>query len=201
MKNMLQNELSYFPYNIGNMRVTQQQNLPVKRKMLKSREGFSLIEQKTLRQAKPLNTNSTKELPLILREKPIVDLDRLNRQQFYENLKDRLNFFQELKSLKQIYKFCDMNPVRGFLRKNRFLIPLLREIPKKIYDYFGKDQKLSLKVSFESDSPQLAELWVSVLTELSANEALLLLDRFDEEWWLENIDRADCKLNISLEYI
>jgi len=89
----------------------------------------------------------------------------------------------------------------SFLRKNRFLVPLLREIPEKIYDYFGKEQKLSLKISFESDSLQLAELWVSILTELLANEVLPILDRFDEEWWLENMNRADSKLNITLKFI
>lgn len=201
MKNTPQNEFSYFPYNIGNMRVTPQQNLPVRRKVLKSREDFSRIEQRTIRQVKPINVNDIGELALHLRKGLIPNLTVRPQPQFYKNLQENADFIQEFESLKQFYKFCEIDSVKVFLRRNRFLIPLLREVPEKIYDYFGQGQKLALKVSFDFDSPQSSELWILVLTELSAKEAFPILEQFDEEWWLENLDRTDCKLNISLEYI
>ena len=85
--------------------------------------------------------------------------------------------------------------------KNRFLFSLLEEIPNKIYEYFGNNQKLSLKISHEPDFPQSSELWVSILTELSAKEALSILEKFDEEWWLENMDKSAGKLNINLKFV
>ena len=101
----------------------------------------------------------------------------------------------------QRYEIAESESIKSFLSKNRLLILLLEEIPSKISQYFGHNQKLSLKISHEPDFPQSFELWVFILTELSAKEAFPILEKFDEDWWLENLDRADCKLNISLEYI
>jgi hypothetical protein len=201
MKSILENEFSYFPYDVENMRLTPKQNMPVRRKVLKGREDFPRIEQRTLRQAKPVNINDRGELALNLRKRLIPNLTARHQQQFYKTLQENADFIQEVESLKQFYRFCEMDSVKVFLRRNRFLVPLLREVPEKIYGYFGKDQKLDLRISFESDSPQSSELWVSILTELSAAEALPILERFDEEWWLENMDRADCKLNITLKFV
>jgi hypothetical protein len=201
MKNTLQNEVLLSPYNLNNMRIIPQQSIVVRKMVSKGREDFPRIEQRTLRQTKPINTTDTRKLALTLRKKLILGLTIRNQQQFYKTLQDNADFIQEFDSLKQFYKFYEMGFVTNFLRKNRFLVPLLREVPEKIYDYFGKDQKLALKVSFESDSPQLSELWILILTRLSAKEALPILEKFDEEWWLENMDRADYKLNTTLKFI
>jgi hypothetical protein len=91
--------------------------------------------------------------------------------------------------------------VADFIGDNLFLLEILEEIPNKIYRYFGNNQNLALKVSSEPDFPDSKELWVSVLTKLSAQESRQMMDNFDENWWLENLDRADCKLNITLKYV
>lgn len=201
MKNTLQNEILLSLYNLESMRVRSQRNKVVRKVSSKSREDFPRIEQRILKQTKPININDTGEIGLRLRHRVISGLTTRYQQHFYKTLQNNADFVRELESLKLFYKFYEINFVNSFLRKNRFLVPLLREIPEKIYDYFGKDQKLALKVSFESDSPQSTELWILILTELSAKEAFPILEKFDEEWWLENLDRTDCKLNISLEYI
>ncbi len=108
---------------------------------------------------------------------------------------------EKLDSLSQKYEIAESEGVKSFLLKNRFLISLLEEIPNKVSQYFGNNQRLALKVSYEPDFPESSELWVFILTELSAKEALPLLEKFDEEWWLENMDRADCKLNITLKFV
>ncbi len=201
MKNTSQNEILLSPYNLDSRHVTSQRNRVVRKVPSKSREDFPRIEQRILRQTKPTNTNDTRELALRLRHRVISSLTTQYQQHFYKTLQDNADFVQALNSLRQFYKFCEINSVSGFLRRNRFLVPLLREIPEKIYDYFGKEQKLALKVSFESDSPQSSELWILILTQLPAKDAFPILEKFDEEWWLENLDRTDCKLNTSLEYI
>lgn len=200
MKDILQNEI-LSSYGIGEARVLTQRNRVSRRIVSKNWEESFSIQHKTLRQTNLTNLINTEELSLGLRNRLASGLISRHRQQFHKTLQDNVDFILELEALKQSYKFCEENFVSSFLRKNRFLIPLLREIPEKLYGYFGKNQKLALKVSFDSDSPQLSELWILILTELSATEAFPILEKFDEEWWLENLDRTDCKLNISLEYI
>lgn len=99
------------------------------------------------------------------------------------------------------YEIKNPEQVAEFIGENLFLLDLLEEIPSKIYQYFGSSQKLSLKISHEPDFPQSPELWIYVLTGLSAKEALPILGKFDEEWWLENMDRSAWKLNINLKFV
>lgn len=108
---------------------------------------------------------------------------------------------EKIDSLKETFEINKIEDVKNFLLKNRDLFPLLEEISNRIYQYFGDKQKLSLKVSHEPDFPQTPELWVSILTEYSAKEALPILEKFDEEWWLENMDRSAWKLNINLKFV
>ena len=91
--------------------------------------------------------------------------------------------------------------VGDFIGENFFLLDILEEIPNRISQYFGDNQKLTLTVSYEPEFPNSSELWVEVLTELSAKEARPILDKFDEEWWLDNMDRGNFKLNITLKFI
>lgn len=108
---------------------------------------------------------------------------------------------EEINALPSKYEIYNFEEVKNLLSKNRFLISLLEEISNKIYQYYGNTQKISLEVFYEPDFPQSSELWASILTELSAEEARSIMDRMDEEWWLENIDRANCKLNIGIDYV
>lgn len=108
---------------------------------------------------------------------------------------------EEINALPSKYQISNFEEVKNFLSKNRFLISLLEEIPNKIYQYYGSEQKIALEVFYEPDFPQSSELWASVLTELSAEEARSIMNKIDEDWWLENIERAKCKLNIGIDYV
>ncbi|MDQ3714014.1 MAG: hypothetical protein M3388_17600 [Acidobacteriota bacterium] len=107
----------------------------------------------------------------------------------------------EITALPSKYEISNFEEVKSFLSKNRFLISLLEEIPNKIFQYYGGEQKIALEVFYEPDFPQSSKLWVSVLTELSAEEARSIMDKIDEDWWLANINRAKCKLNIGIDYV
>ena len=107
----------------------------------------------------------------------------------------------EIALLSNVYTFYESSIIKKYLVENRFLIPLLNKIPETIQQYFSAKQNLGLKVSFESESPQASELWVLILTELPATKAFPLLEAFDESWWINNLEKANCKLNIRLEFV
>lgn len=108
---------------------------------------------------------------------------------------------EEFSSLARYYEIARVEDVKSFISRNSFLTPLLKEIPNKIYQYFDSNQKLALKVLYEPDFPQSSELWILVLTELSAKEARSIMNKFDKDWWLKNLYKADCKLNVGIEYV
>lgn len=108
---------------------------------------------------------------------------------------------EKINALPSKYEISNFEEVKNFLLKNRFLMSLLEEIPSKIYQYYGNNQKISLKVFYEPDFPKSSKLWVSVLTKLPAEEARSIMDNLDKDWWLENIDRANYKLNIGIDYV
>lgn len=98
----------------------------------------------------------------------------------------------------QLTEYCVADgDALSFIRANDFLLPLLAEIPPRVKTVFGDNVKLALKLKL-SDEP---EVWVLIQTELSAREAFPLLDQFDNEYWLDNLERAQGKLNVRLEYV
>jgi hypothetical protein len=108
---------------------------------------------------------------------------------------------EKINALPSKYEISNFEEVKNFLSKNRFLISLIEEIPGKIYQYFGNGQKLALQILNEPDFPESSELWILVLTELSAKEARSVMNRFDKDWWLKNLHRASFRLNIGIEYV
>ena len=123
----------------------------------------------------------------------------LTAEQIAESRAKAVN--DEINALRSKYEISNFEEVKNFLSKNRVLISLLEEIPNKIYQYFGNSQKLALEVLYEPDLPDSSELWILVLTELSAKEARSIMNKFDKEWWLENLHKANCKLNVGIEYV
>lgn len=123
----------------------------------------------------------------------------LTSEQIAEKQAKSINL--EINDLRSKFEITNFEEVRNFLTKNRFLVSLVEGIPSKIYQYFGIGQKLALQILCEPDFPKSFELWIHILTELSAKKALPILERFDEEWWLENMDKSDGKLNITLKFV
>ncbi len=123
----------------------------------------------------------------------------LTPEQIAEKQAESIN--SGINDLRSKFEITNFEEVRNFLMKNRFLVSLIEEIPSKICQYFGNGQKLALQFLYEPDFPQSFELWVHILTALPAKEALSVLERFDEEWWLESIDKSDGKVNITLKFV
>jgi hypothetical protein len=99
------------------------------------------------------------------------------------------------------FSITSFDEMKRFIEKHAYLIPLIEEIPSKIFEYFKQGESLSLEIVADPDFPQSSELWISVVTNASASEARPIMNQFDIGWWFENLDRAQCKLNITLDYV
>ncbi|MCC6328805.1 MAG: hypothetical protein IT174_09845 [Acidobacteria bacterium] len=126
---------------------------------------------------------------------PYNDVAKLIDREVHNEMLEKINF------LAREYEVRDPRQVGKCLRDNLFLFELLTMIPKQISKYFGKNAKLALELLSEPDFPSSQEIFVLVLTADDAETARSKMDRFDNEWWLENLDKANCRLNVSLEYV
>jgi len=106
----------------------------------------------------------------------------------------------DLSSLESLYEMGG-DSVEPFLMNNSFLIDLLNEAAPKLQEYFGNNVRVRLEMFSDPVAANDSELFARVLTELSASEALGLLDRFDNEWWFDASSRARCLLNFALRYV
>ena len=126
---------------------------------------------------------------------PYNDVAELIDREVHNEMLEGINF------LAREYEVRNPREVGKFLRDNLFLFDLLKLIPSQIAKYFGNNAKLALELLNEPDSPSSREIFVLVLTEEAADKARSRMDKFDQKWWLENLDKANCKLNVSLEYV
>jgi hypothetical protein len=102
-------------------------------------------------------------------------------------------------ALASIYRATD--DVFDFLNENSLLVDILNEAAPKLQNVFGDQVEVELELFSDPESPIDNELFARVLTRLRAGEALDLLDRFDDEWWLDESPKARCLLNFALRYI
>lgn len=109
----------------------------------------------------------------------------------------RNNVFHRLES---IYTFRERANVVSFLERNFFLTPLLLQANDKIREFFGLSA-VALEVSTDPDDSSFQELWARIQTSKAPEEALSILTRFDEEWWLDASASSQNLLNIKLEYV
>jgi hypothetical protein len=101
---------------------------------------------------------------------------------------ERLNF---------VYK--DKTKVLDFLERNTELLDLILEAYPVVRRHFRFDQLL-LKLHWEPETSEEDCLILAISTSLKAEEALIELKKIDDEWWLDNMHRAEDKLSIDLVY-
>jgi len=107
----------------------------------------------------------------------------------------------QLRLVEQRYTFRRRTEVIGFIKAYPFLIPLLLEAYSKIAKYFGSFPDVVLEVVSDPEAANHRELFILVRTNLTPSEALIRLERFDQEWWLDASEKAKCMLNVDVEYV
>ncbi len=104
-----------------------------------------------------------------------------------------------LQLLERLYSFRRRAEVLGFLEKYPFLAPLLLEAYDRIRTYFP-DSLIFLEVVADPEANGDYQLVASVAVDLDPDEALENLEQFDEDWWLDALDRAQGMLCIDVEF-
>jgi hypothetical protein len=105
----------------------------------------------------------------------------------------------EVQPLEQLYDFRKPIEVSHFLEVNPFLVPLLREAYIHIRRYFPSSE-LFLEVVADPEAIDEEQLVVFVAVNHDPDEASEALNRLDEHWWLDSVERAQDKLCITLEF-
>jgi hypothetical protein len=98
------------------------------------------------------------------------------------------------------YILPKLSTVGNFLQAHQELSSLLNEAYQELRKYFSsEDLKLELVTDPEIAGDQ--QLFVYIFTSLSVTNALEKFDEFDEQWWLDRIDRANGLLNFNLRFV
>jgi hypothetical protein len=105
----------------------------------------------------------------------------------------------EVQKLERLYTFGERAEVLWFLEEYPVLVPLLLEAYDKIGNYFSYPQ-LSLEVLTDPETNGDRQLVVFIGTNLAPDEALPMLEQFDENWWLDASHKAQGNLCIHVEF-
>jgi hypothetical protein len=119
----------------------------------------------------------------------------------YDALRQFIVERSRLRQLGEFYSFRDALAIRGFLRAHPQLTEVLLEAHAHLQECFGPDPQVALEVVSDPEAEGPDELFAYILTSLPADEALARLDRLDEEWFLDQLDRVGTFFNFNLEFV
>lgn len=78
---------------------------------------------------------------------------------------------------------------------------LIEEAKQKLQDAFGSTAEIYTKLSIDPSEPKAAPItFVVARVSMSTAQSSAIMDRLDEEWWLDQLDRAEGKVNITFEH-
>ncbi len=103
-------------------------------------------------------------------------------------------------NIENLYIFRDADEVTSFLEENPFLLPLLVESYPYIKKHFP-DADVFLEVVHDPEIIGYTQLVAFIAVKQTAEEASQALDRLDEEWDPDAMERTEDKLCITLEFV
>jgi hypothetical protein len=129
-------------------------------------------------------------------------LSRLLESTFFDiSVNEQSNKPQiEAHQLEQFYIFREKAEIVQFLEAKKFLLPLLEDTYTTIRSYFPASDLL-LEVVIDPEIANERQLVIFIAIKENAEEASEVLDKFDEDWWMDNMDRAQGSLCITLEFL
>lgn len=78
---------------------------------------------------------------------------------------------------------------------------LIEEAKERLRQAFGPDAEIYTKLSIDPSEPNAAPItFVVARVKVSPAQSSAIMDRVDEEWWLDQFGRAEGKVNITIEH-
>lgn len=103
--------------------------------------------------------------------------------------------------LEKMYSFRDAMAVQRFLQMHPHVVRVLLDAYPYLLKHFGPDPQVVLEVISDREAESWDQLFAYVCTPLPVNEALARLDRLDQEWFLDQLDRVEDLFNFNLEIV
>lgn len=102
--------------------------------------------------------------------------------------------------LHELYKFRGNNHIIDYIRSHPELNNFLLESHNYLVKYFGTSAKFELEVVHDPEA-QHEQLIVYINTPLPVDEALIRLDQFDNDWFLDHVNLLSHLINFNLEIV
>jgi len=85
----------------------------------------------------------------------------------------------------------------AYLNQNEAIHSLVKEAMAKLWHYFpGAPQSVSLLQN--DDTSERPEIVLAVITQMQLSRALELLDKFDSDWWIDAMNRANGQMTVTI---
>lgn len=114
-----------------------------------------------------------------------------------ESLSTFYSLEKNMRLLQGFYLLREPDILVNFLREHSYLVEILLEGFFKIGDVFGPTPSLELELHIDPEE-NYEEVFALIRTYQAPEEALRLLNKLDEEWFLNVIGRTKGKLNFAL---
>jgi hypothetical protein len=119
--------------------------------------------------------------------------------QLKETMSSVGNVLQTRQPLNKKYDFRPKEKVRSFLIKYPFLIKILDDAFIEIRKAFPNDP-LHLEFYRDPENFRFTQLFIVIMSDGEPVETLQKLSQLEDDWWMDNINRAKNKLSITVSY-
>jgi hypothetical protein len=98
------------------------------------------------------------------------------------------------------YSVPDAAAVGEFMLDHPYLLDLLLEAYPRLRSLFGPSSAPRLERASDPDVPNRTYLLVTLVTPLPVRDALALMNRFADDWWLDHIAYAGRDLVFMVDF-
>jgi hypothetical protein len=131
-------------------------------------------------------------------------IDPLYQDSVFESLEQQMaqqesEFADAITKLKGEFIFTNAVPVQSFLQMHRGLASILLEAVAYLKDCFGPDTPLTLEIM--SDESPVRVIYALALWKSDRAESRAALNRFDEIWWMNNLEKAGGRIVFDYELL
>lgn len=135
---------------------------------------------------------------------PEIWADPEQQKTFEEERRSLFKLLEPQRHLDKVwdtYRFRDggeASAIAQFLMQHTFLLSLLVEAPEQMEGIFGLDARLFLELD-EDPEENFDELFIVIETDRDQEDALALLSKLDDTWFLKVLPKTRNLLNITVE--